>query len=113
VDLKALGLPSFKHFWIAGTGCRDITKDQPGRTEYITEPGGDISHPATAQKVVDTAVQKFGSVDALVNNAGIFMAKPFTDYTIDDFRALVSTNLEGYFHITQLAVKQMLVQKSG
>src|SRR6202042_1848082 len=74
---------------------------------------GDISHAATAQKVVDTAVQKFGSIGTLVNNAGIFMAKPFTDYTIDDFRALVSTNLEGYMHITQLVVRQMLAQKSG
>jgi NAD(P)-dependent dehydrogenase (short-subunit alcohol dehydrogenase family) len=74
---------------------------------------GDIARPATAQKSVDAAIQKFGSIDALVNNAGIFMAKPFTDYTIDDFRALVSTNLEGYIHITQLAVKQMLAQKLG
>jgi NAD(P)-dependent dehydrogenase (short-subunit alcohol dehydrogenase family) len=74
---------------------------------------GDIRHPATAQKVVDTAVQKFGSIDAVVNNAGIFSAKPFTDYSADDFRALVSTNLEGYIYITQLAVKQMLAQKSG
>src|ERR1700744_1668326 len=73
---------------------------------------GDIGQADTARKVVDAAVQKFGSIDALVNNAGIFMAKPFTDYTIDEFRALVSTNLEGYLHITQLAVKQMLVQKS-
>src|SRR3984893_8186375 len=74
---------------------------------------GDIGHDATARKVVDTAVQKFGSIEALVNNAGIFMAKPFTDYTIDDFRALASTNLEGYIHIPQLVVRQMLAQKSG
>ena len=74
---------------------------------------GDIGHATTAQKLVDTAVQKFGSIDAVVNNAGIFMAKPFTDYTIEDFRALVSTNLEGYIFITQFAVKQMLAQKSG
>jgi NAD(P)-dependent dehydrogenase (short-subunit alcohol dehydrogenase family) len=74
---------------------------------------GDIGQAATAQKVVDAAVQKFGSIDAVVNNAGIFSAKPFTDYSADDFRALVSTNLEGYIYITQLAVKQMLAQKSG
>jgi NAD(P)-dependent dehydrogenase (short-subunit alcohol dehydrogenase family) len=74
---------------------------------------GDISHAATAKKVVETAVEKFGSIDTLVNNAGIFMAKPFTDYTIEDFRALVSTNLEGYIHITQLVIGQMLFQKSG
>jgi NAD(P)-dependent dehydrogenase (short-subunit alcohol dehydrogenase family) len=74
---------------------------------------GDIGQASTAQKVVETAVQKFGSVDVVVNNAGIFSAKPFTDYSAEDFRALVSTNLEGYIYITQLAVKQMLAQKSG
>src|SRR6202050_3431962 len=74
---------------------------------------GDIGQEATAKKVVDTAVQKFGSIDAVVNNAGIFSAKPFTDYSAEDFRALVSTNLEGYIYITQLAVQQMLAQRSG
>src|SRR6266702_2457983 len=74
---------------------------------------GDIGQAATAQKVVDAAVQKFGSIDVVVNSAGIFSMKPFTEYSADDFRALVSTNLEGYIYITQLAVKQMLAQKSG
>jgi NAD(P)-dependent dehydrogenase (short-subunit alcohol dehydrogenase family) len=74
---------------------------------------GDIGDAATAKKVVDAAVQKFGSVDAVVNNAGIFLSKTFTDFSADDFHALVSTNLEGYIYITQLAVKQMLTQKSG
>jgi NAD(P)-dependent dehydrogenase (short-subunit alcohol dehydrogenase family) len=74
---------------------------------------GDIGLSATAQRVVDVAVQKFGSIDAVVNNAGIFSSKLFTDYSVDDFRALVSTNLEGYIFITQLAVRQMLAQKSG
>ena len=74
---------------------------------------GDIGHAATAQSVVDAAIQKFGSIDAVVNNAGIFVAKPFVDYTADDLRTLVATNLEGYIYLTQLAVKQMLAQKSG
>jgi NAD(P)-dependent dehydrogenase (short-subunit alcohol dehydrogenase family) len=74
---------------------------------------GDIGQAATARNVVDTAIQKFGSIDAVVNNAGIFSAKPFTDYSADDFRALVSTNLEGYIFITQLAVKQTLAQQLG
>jgi NAD(P)-dependent dehydrogenase (short-subunit alcohol dehydrogenase family) len=74
---------------------------------------GDIGQIATAAKITETATSKFGSIDALVNNAGIFFSKPFTDYTADDFRALASTNLEGFIYITQLAVKQMMAQKSG
>ena len=74
---------------------------------------GDIGDPRTAKKIAETAVGKFGSIDALVNNAGIFFTKRFTDYTVEDFRSLVSTNLEGFLHITQLAIKQMLAQKTG
>ena len=92
---------------------RKITQAGLKQSQNLALVDGDISHAATAQKVVETAVEKFGSIDSLVNNAGIFMAKPFTEYTIDDFRALVSTNLEGYIHITQFAVKQMLAQRSG
>src|SRR6185437_4458036 len=71
---------------------------------------GDIGDPATAETLVQTAVRQFGSVDHLVNNAGIFKSKPFTDYTADDFRAFVHTNLEGFVLITRLVVKQMLSQ---
>jgi NAD(P)-dependent dehydrogenase (short-subunit alcohol dehydrogenase family) len=74
---------------------------------------GDIGEAATAAKIVETATSKFRSIDALVNNAGIFFAKPFTNYTADDFKSLTSTNLEGFIYITQLAIKQMLAQKSG
>ena len=74
---------------------------------------GHIGEPATAARVVQTALDRFGSIDALVNNAGIFFAKPFTDYTADDFRSLVSTNLEGFLYMTQLTVRQMLAQKTG
>jgi NAD(P)-dependent dehydrogenase (short-subunit alcohol dehydrogenase family) len=98
---------------VVGTS-RDATKSAELKaSDKLVLVDGDIGKAATAQKVVDAAIQKFGSIDVVVNNAGIFMAKPFTDYTIDDFHALVSTNLEGYIHITQLAVKQMLAQKSG
>src|SRR5215510_1062480 len=72
---------------------------------------GDIGLPATAAKVVETALARFGSIDVLVNNAGIFFTKPFTEYTAEDFRSLVSTNLEGFLYITQLAIQQMLGQK--
>ena len=60
-----------------------------------------------------SAISKFGSIDSLVNNAGVFFVKPFTDYTAEDFRSLVSINLEGFFFITQLAVTQMLSQGTG
>ena len=74
---------------------------------------GDIGEPETAAKIVETALSRFKSIDALVNNAGIFIPKPFTDYTAEDFRSLVSTNVEGFLYVTQLAIKQMLAQKTG
>ena len=74
---------------------------------------GDIGKPETAAKVVEAAIKNFGRIDVLVSNAGIFFTKPFTEFSITDFNALVSTNLLGFLYITQLAVKQMLKQKSG
>lgn len=74
---------------------------------------GDIGDAATAAKVAATAIEQFGGIDGLVNNAGIFISKPFIDYTTEDFQALVHTNLEGYLYITQAVIKQMLAQKRG
>jgi len=74
---------------------------------------GDIGDPCTAAEIVDTAVSRFGRIDVLVNNAGIFIPKPFTEYTTEDFDALVSTTLAGFLYVSQLTVKQMLRQKSG
>jgi NAD(P)-dependent dehydrogenase (short-subunit alcohol dehydrogenase family) len=74
---------------------------------------GDIGEPATAARIVETALSRFKSIDALVNNAGIMINKPFTEYTREDFKALMSTNVEGFLYVTQLAIKQMLAQKSG
>ncbi len=74
---------------------------------------GDIGDQGTAEKIAAAAISSFGSIDHVVNNAGIFNAKPFTDYSAKDFRSFVSTNLDGFIFITQLAVKQMLSQGTG
>jgi NAD(P)-dependent dehydrogenase (short-subunit alcohol dehydrogenase family) len=74
---------------------------------------GDIGNQKTAADAVEAAINNFGTIDVLVNNAGIFLTKPFTDFTTEDFNALVSTNLLGFFYITQHSVKEMLKQKSG
>jgi NAD(P)-dependent dehydrogenase (short-subunit alcohol dehydrogenase family) len=74
---------------------------------------GDIGLAATAEKIAQIAIEKFGSIDHVVASAGIFSVKPFTDYTAGEFRGFVSTNLEGFIFITQLAVKRMLAQGTG
>src|SRR6202034_50410 len=74
---------------------------------------GDIGKRQTAAHAVEAAIDNFGAIDVSVNNAGIFLTKPFTDFTTEDFDALVSTNLLGFFYITQRTVKEMLKQKSG
>jgi NAD(P)-dependent dehydrogenase (short-subunit alcohol dehydrogenase family) len=74
---------------------------------------GDIADPRTAAKIVGTAISCFGRIDVLINNAGVFIPKPFTEYTTEDFNNLVSTTLAGFLYVTQLAVKRMLQQKSG
>jgi len=81
-------------------------------SDKVVRVDGDIADPATARKVVETALSRFGRIDALVNNAGIFFAKPFVDYTLDDYRKLAATNVEGFLHLTQLVVRQMVAQKS-
>jgi NAD(P)-dependent dehydrogenase (short-subunit alcohol dehydrogenase family) len=93
---------------------RNITKSGAFmESDHLALVDGDIGQSAIASKIVEAAVQKFGSIDALVNNAGIFFARPFTEYTPEDFKALSSTNLEGFLYVTQRAVKQMLTQKLG
>jgi NAD(P)-dependent dehydrogenase (short-subunit alcohol dehydrogenase family) len=74
---------------------------------------GDIGKRATAERVTETALAHFGSIDVLVNNAGSFQSKPFTEYTEEDFISSVSTNMAGFFYISQLAVRQMMKQRSG
>jgi NAD(P)-dependent dehydrogenase (short-subunit alcohol dehydrogenase family) len=82
-------------------------------SDHVALVDGDIGDPATAAGIVETILSRFQSIDVLVNNAGIFFTKRFTDYTIEDFKSLVSTNLGGFLYVTQLAIKQMLAQKRG
>ena len=82
-------------------------------SNHVALVAGDIGDPATAAKIVETALSRFKSIDVLVNNAGIFITKPFTDYTAEDIKALVSTNVEGFLYVTQLSIKHMLAQKTG
>jgi NAD(P)-dependent dehydrogenase (short-subunit alcohol dehydrogenase family) len=82
-------------------------------SDHLALVDGDIGAPATAAKIVETALSRFKSIDVLVNNAGVFFTKPFTDYTAEDLKLLVSTNVEGFLYVSQLAIKQMLAQKSG
>ncbi|SEF79510.1 NAD(P)-dependent dehydrogenase, short-chain alcohol dehydrogenase family [Bryocella elongata] len=92
---------------------RNATKAGFALSPDLAIVDGDIGSVATAERVTQTAISHFGSIDHVVNNAGIFLAKPFTDYTLEEFRGFVSTNLEGFVFITQLAVKQMLAQGTG
>jgi NAD(P)-dependent dehydrogenase (short-subunit alcohol dehydrogenase family) len=82
-------------------------------SDQVALVDGDIGQPATAAKIVEAALSRFQSIDVLVNNAGIFFNKPFTAYTAEDVRSLVSTNIEGFLYLTQLVVTQMLTQGTG
>src|SRR5450432_2070238 len=85
----------------------------PSKDEQVLAIAGDIRDRATAQKVVAAAKERFGRVDTLVNNAGIFVAKPFTEYTQEEFEAVTATNVTGPFHMTQSALAELLSQQSG
>ncbi len=74
---------------------------------------GDIRERAVAQRVLKAALDRYGRVDTLINNAGIFIGKPFVEYTADDFRNMLDVNLAGFFHITQLVLPRMLEQGTG
>ena len=98
---------------VVGNSRRITRKNELQSSKHLALVDGDIGLASTAEMIVGTAVKRFGAVDALVNNAGIFFPKPFLDYTTEDFRALSSTNLDGFIYITQRVVKQLLSQKSN
>jgi NAD(P)-dependent dehydrogenase (short-subunit alcohol dehydrogenase family) len=85
----------------------------PSNDEHVLAIAGDIRDRATAQKVIAAARDRFGRVDTLVNNAGVFVVKPFVEYTQEDFDAVAGTNVTGLFHITQVVLAELLSQRSG
>ncbi|HWF81751.1 MAG TPA: SDR family oxidoreductase [Streptosporangiaceae bacterium] len=94
---------------VVGVAQSMPASDEP---DYLTVQG-DIGETETAERAVEQALDSFGRVDTLINNAGIFIGKPFTDYTFDDYRAVVAVNLTGFFHITKRAISHMLSRGSG
>ena len=96
--------------WAVVANSRSIQASDDPRVVTVA---GDIADPAIARSVIDTAVRELGRVDTLVNNAGAFIAKRFTDYTVEDYLALIGVNLTGFVTTTQLAVAQMLRQDEG
>ena len=99
-----------KHGFAVVATSRNI---QPSSDQDVLAVAGDIRERAVAARVVAAALERFGRIDTLINNAGIFIGKPFTEYTEDDFRNMVEVNLAGFFHITQLTLPHMLAQRSG
>jgi NAD(P)-dependent dehydrogenase (short-subunit alcohol dehydrogenase family) len=86
---------------------------KPGEDPNVVAVAGDVSEAATAQRIMDAAIDRFGHVDTLVNNAGVFMSKAFTDYTAADYALITGVNLAGFFWLTQLAITEMLRHGRG
>jgi NAD(P)-dependent dehydrogenase (short-subunit alcohol dehydrogenase family) len=102
-----------KDFHVVANSRKMTQSTEVAASDRVALVDGHIGEPATAARIVETALSRFGSIDVLVNNAGIFFTKPFTDYTAEDFRSLVSTNVEGFLYVTQLAIQRMLAQQTG
>jgi NAD(P)-dependent dehydrogenase (short-subunit alcohol dehydrogenase family) len=100
-------------FNVVANSRRVTQTTEVAASNHVALVDGHIGEPATAAKIVETALSRFKSIDVLVNNAGIFFTKPFTDYTTEDIRSLLSTNVEGFLYVTQLSIRQMLAQKTG
>ncbi len=93
---------------------RNITKSGAfAASDKLALVDGDIGDPATAAKIAETAVARFGTIDVLLNNAGIFFSKPFLEYTKADFESLIATNVAGFLYVTQRAIQQMLRAEFG
>jgi len=114
---RGIGASLVKRFRGLGYGVvatsRSITMTEPAGDNATLTIAGDISERDTAARVVDIAMERFGRIDTLINNAGIFISKPFVDYSLHDFTSMIAVNVTGFFHISQLAASQMLRGGSG
>ena len=111
---QGIGADLFREF--RDRGYRVVANSRsirPDSTEDVLAIAGDIADPAVAERVVSGAVEKFGRIDTLINNAGIFISRPFTEYTEADFARKISVNLAGFFYVSQHAIRQMLKQGGG
>ncbi len=99
-----------KEGYVVVANSRNI---QPSSDAGVIAVPGSIGERGVAEQVVKTAVERFGRVDTLINNAGIFIGKPFTDYTVEDFNNVINVNVAGFFHVTQFAIAEMLKRGHG
>ena len=111
---QGIGAGAAEGFREAGYAVVGVSRSiSPSDSPDFLTVRGDIAEAETAQMIVAQAVNRFGRIDTLINNAGIFISKPFTDYTLGDYSAITSVNLTGFFHVTQAVIRQMLTQDSG
>ena len=111
---RGIGAGLAAAFRRAGYAVVATSRTMPAADEpdFLTVQG-DIADPDTPRRVAEQALDRFGRIDSLINNAGIYIGKPFTDYTLDDYAAITAVNLTGFFHITQHVIRQMVDQGSG
>jgi NAD(P)-dependent dehydrogenase (short-subunit alcohol dehydrogenase family) len=111
---RGIGAGVAAAFRAAGYAVVGVARSMPGPDEPdLLTVAGDIAEPETARRVVELALGRFGRIDTLVNNAGIFIGKPFTEYSADDYAAMIAVNLTGFFHLTQRAIRPMVEQGGG
>ncbi len=111
---RGIGAGLATAFLGAGYGVVATSRAIPASDEpNVLTVQGDIADHDTARRVVDRALDRFGRIDTLINNAGIYIGKPFTDYTPDEYATITAVNLTGFFHITQRSIRQMITQGSG
>jgi NAD(P)-dependent dehydrogenase (short-subunit alcohol dehydrogenase family) len=102
-----------RNYCVVGTSRKISTSKEFAANQNLLLIDGDIGKKETAVRVAQAAIDKFGRIDVLINNAGIFMSKPFTDYTEEDFALMISTNVASFFYMTQQVITQMQKQREG